>query len=588
MTYEFRLRDEPLELYPEFDINRELSTADFTEIWHGEVSRGSPDYVRWLQQSLNRLMGIRLAVDGLMGAQTRSAIRSFQQQNGLTVDGIAGSQTERALVAAGASSPPGMPSAPAPAPFPSPSAFRPTPVETPGGGRIQDKTPPFASDLVTVTGVGGKRIQLHRLAAQAWQALVQAARADGLREPLLLPGSGYRSPDLQKQLWDAALVKYGSAEEARKWVAPPGNSAHQTGRAIDFYLGGHNSSANVAQLRTLPAYRWMAANAQRFGFYPYEREPWHWEYNPPASRQFEAFPPSYEALEIQGEYEDEGIDITTELPDQEWESEVNRSSPNYIKWIQDSLNRILGLRLAVDGDLGSQTRSAIRSFQQQQGLIADGIVGTLTERALIAAGAQSPPSGGATSIPTPKPSWVQTLLPLLNKYRGDIPLDFLLGWIAVESNGRIATTTHMDERGYFQIHPGESKTLKLDHTRLSYDPDYSVQAGIQLVRYYGKRTQALGIRYGTDLFWGVSKLWHWLPLGVTTIAADMQEHGINLATWNDFRDYVLRNQQRLAELIRNKRRFKELPPKWHPKVGVDFVDRLFRRGRELAAGLANP
>jgi LAS superfamily LD-carboxypeptidase LdcB len=130
--------------------------------------------------------------------------------------------------------------------------------------------------------VGGRQFPLHRLAAQAWRALVAAARADGLREPLLLLTSGFRDPEHQRRLWEDALRKYGSAEEARKWVAPPGGSAHQTGRAIDFYLGGRNSSANVRQLRTLPAYHWLVANAARFGFYPYEREPWHWEYNPPA------------------------------------------------------------------------------------------------------------------------------------------------------------------------------------------------------------------------------------------------------------------------------------------------------------------
>lgn len=160
--------------------------------------------------------------------------------------------------------------------------FTPTPIESPGGGRVQDKRPPPPSDLVTVSGVGGKKVQLHRLAGQAWQALVKAARSDGIRDPLLLPTSGYRSPAYQGKLWQEAKRKYGSEQEARKWVAPPGSSAHQSGRAIDFHLGGENSSANVARLRSLPAYRWLMANAARFGFYPYEREPWHWEYNPPA------------------------------------------------------------------------------------------------------------------------------------------------------------------------------------------------------------------------------------------------------------------------------------------------------------------
>ncbi len=36
----------------------------------------------------------------------------------------------------------------------------------------------------------------------------------------------------------------------------------------------------MATLRRKPAYLWLREHAERFGFYPYEREPWHWEYNP--------------------------------------------------------------------------------------------------------------------------------------------------------------------------------------------------------------------------------------------------------------------------------------------------------------------
>ena len=75
-------------------------------------------------------------------------------------------------------------------------------------------------------------------------------------------------------------------------------------------------------------------------------------------------------------------DLATELLDTEWEGEVNRSSRDYIKWVQLALNQIMGLRLAVDGDLGAQTRSAIRSFQRKQGLTADGVVGAQTEAAI--------------------------------------------------------------------------------------------------------------------------------------------------------------------------------------------------------------
>ena len=87
----------------------------------------------------------------------------------------------------------------------------------------------------------------------------------------------------------------------------------------------------------------------------------------------------------------------------EWESEVNRSSRDYIKWVQRSLNQIMGLRLAVDGILGSYTRSAIRSFQQRRGLLVDGIVGPQTEAAIKAALRGAAPSQPQPTQPTPAP-----------------------------------------------------------------------------------------------------------------------------------------------------------------------------------------
>jgi LAS superfamily LD-carboxypeptidase LdcB len=155
------------------------------------------------------------------------------------------------------------------------------PVERPGGGRVTDRTPPAPADLVDVPSHERPTVPLHRLAAAAWAALVEAARADGVEAPLLLPVSGYRSPEEQEWLWQGALQKYGDPELACLWVARAGTSAHQSGRAIDCHLGDPIESEYVERMRDTPAYRWLVAHAERFGFYPYDHEPWHWEYNPP-------------------------------------------------------------------------------------------------------------------------------------------------------------------------------------------------------------------------------------------------------------------------------------------------------------------
>jgi peptidoglycan hydrolase-like protein with peptidoglycan-binding domain len=56
--------------------------------------------IRWAQDCLNHTMELRLAVNGVMGADTRSALRRFQGQQGLRVSGILGPDTEEALKSA--------------------------------------------------------------------------------------------------------------------------------------------------------------------------------------------------------------------------------------------------------------------------------------------------------------------------------------------------------------------------------------------------------------------------------------------------------------------------------------------------------
>ena len=78
--------------------------------------------------------------------------------------------------------------------------------------------------------------------------------------------SGYRSPERQADLWQAALAKYGSEDAARKWVAPPGRSNHNHGYAADLkYLSP-------------AAKEWARGNAGQFGLaFPLSNEDWHIE-----------------------------------------------------------------------------------------------------------------------------------------------------------------------------------------------------------------------------------------------------------------------------------------------------------------------
>lgn len=92
------------------------------------------------------------------------------------------------------------------------------------------------------------------------EALI-AAMPDGMRVAVT---SGFRTVEEQTKLWAAAVQKYGSEQEARKWVAPPGNSAHNRGEAADL------------QFNSDGARQWAHDNAQFFGLkFPMQNEPWH-------------------------------------------------------------------------------------------------------------------------------------------------------------------------------------------------------------------------------------------------------------------------------------------------------------------------
>ena len=86
--------------------------------------------------------------------------------------------------------------------------------------------------------------------------------------------SGYRSIQRQTELWEAALRKYGSAAAARKWVAPPGSSNHNYGKAVDLRYNG----VRIARPSAIDT--WLSANLGRFALNrPMSWEPWHVEPN---------------------------------------------------------------------------------------------------------------------------------------------------------------------------------------------------------------------------------------------------------------------------------------------------------------------
>jgi hypothetical protein len=101
------------------------------------------------------------------------------------------------------------------------------------------------------------------------RALRRAARdaaADGVD---MVVNGGWRSRAHQTRLRRDAVARYGSAQEAARWVAPPDASAHVSGDAVD--IGPPRAAA------------WLSRHGATYGLCRiYRNEPWHFELRPDA------------------------------------------------------------------------------------------------------------------------------------------------------------------------------------------------------------------------------------------------------------------------------------------------------------------
>ncbi|EPH44409.1 M15 family metallopeptidase [Streptomyces aurantiacus] len=76
--------------------------------------------------------------------------------------------------------------------------------------------------------------------------------------------SGWRSPEYQNQLLREAVSRYGSEDQAARWVATVETSPHVAGDAVD--IGRSEATA------------WLSGHGAEYGLCQiYRNEPWHYE-----------------------------------------------------------------------------------------------------------------------------------------------------------------------------------------------------------------------------------------------------------------------------------------------------------------------
>jgi hypothetical protein len=161
---------------------------------------------------------------------------------------------------------------------------------------------------------------LHPEASNAFVRLRDKAATDGI--PInLLPGcrTAWRTPAEQADI---------SRSRRNRLAVARGIGPHMYGLAVDLRLGmpgvqvGEANTrtpermANVVRMYRSAVYKWMALYGSRFGWFPYRREPWHWEYNPPGFKErYEGWPGKNREVgfESESDFEEELEDEVAEL-----------------------------------------------------------------------------------------------------------------------------------------------------------------------------------------------------------------------------------------------------------------------------------
>ena len=126
-------------------------------------------------------------------------------------------------------------------------------------GAVPDGTTVFDNEIPGVANLDPALLGALRQAATG-------AAGDGVE---FFVDSGWRSPEYQERLLREAVLKYGSEEEAARWVATPSTSAHVSGDAVD--VGPSDATA------------WLSEHGAEYGLCQiYGNEPWHYELRPEA------------------------------------------------------------------------------------------------------------------------------------------------------------------------------------------------------------------------------------------------------------------------------------------------------------------
>lgn len=232
------------------------------------------------------------------------------------------------------------------------------------------------ANLLKAVPGGGK---MYWIAASAWTAMVEKAKAEGVELKPTSSGDTYRDYETQKK---GFLTRYtldpvaGTSTktfEGKTWylkkgmamLATPGKSQHNLGLAVDVHSASEPKRLN-----------WLIANVKEFGF-SWEvvpSEPWHLRYvngdNVPST--VKAWMDTNGVVAPVGKAQ---APAAAPAPASSTPAAKPTPEPSFERALQKALKDKGFYKGKIDGDIGPTTQEAIKAFKIANGLNADSVAG---------------------------------------------------------------------------------------------------------------------------------------------------------------------------------------------------------------------
>lgn len=161
----------------------------------------------------------------------------------------------------------------------------------------------------------------------------------------------------------------------------------------------------------------------------------------------------------------------------------------------------------------------------------------------------------------------------------DIPLNLLMGWIQVESGGKLndlTTSAGIREAGLFQISDEEAKAIGADQDKVLEDQDYAIKTGIQLAQHHADKVDQVLSQYpimkqtfpkGSDMYWRLAMFGFSAGDGtMIKFVHNMANSNEEFNSWDDVMKFAASNPSN----------YKHSPTKW-----LAHIDKAFNIGNQI-------